>query len=99
MSWIEYVKKVAKEKGIKYNEALKVASVEYHKEKGTQPKPKKEVSKSGKRLTGKHILKNLKRKIDSGEIHKGQSKKKMMEVLRGGSLMGADDETNTPLLP
>lgn len=82
--WINYVKKVAKEKGLKYNEALKVASNEYHKEKGTTPKAKKaKPSLNSKRLTGKQILKNLKSKVDSGEIHKGQSKKKMKEVLRG----------------
>ena len=57
--WISYVRKVAKEKGIKYNEALKVASPAYHKEKGTKPKPKKPKSVGGRRLTGKHILKNL----------------------------------------
>jgi hypothetical protein len=98
--WINYVKKVAKAKGLKYNEALKVASKEYHKEKGTKPKPKPAKSSSGgKRLTGKQILKHLKKKVDSGEIHKGQSKKKMVEVLRGGGLMGADGKTNTPILP
>jgi ribosomal protein S4 len=86
--WINYVKKVAKEKGLKYNEALKVASKEYHKEKGTTPKAKKpKTSSSGKRLTGKQILKHLKKKVDSGEIHKGQSKKKMSEVLRGGGMI------------
>ena len=101
MSWIDFVKKVAKDKGIKYNEALKVASAEYHKEKGTSPKPKKAKSSSGggKRLTGKQILKNLKKKVDNGEIHKGQSKKKMMDALRGGSLLGGDGKSNTPILP
>tara|TARA_R110001606_G_scaffold394410_1_gene565291 strand:- start:438 stop:692 length:255 start_codon:yes stop_codon:yes gene_type:complete len=82
MNWIEFVKKVAKEKGIKYNEALKVASVEYHKEKGTSPKPKKEKSvSSGKRLTAKQILSVLKKKLDSGEIHKGLTKKKLFFIL------------------
>ena len=82
MNWIEFVKKVAKEKDIKYNEALKVASVEYHKEKGTSPKPKKEKSvSSGKRLTAKQILSVLKKKLDSGEIHKGLTKKKLFLIL------------------
>mgnify|MGYP003649943823 FL=1 len=95
--WINYVKKIAKDKGLKYNEALKVASKEYHKEKGTSPKPKKAKSTGGKRLTGKHILKNLKKKVDSGEIKKGMSKKKMVEALKGGSLMGGDAKTMSPL--
>lgn len=81
--WINYVKKVAKDNKIKYNEALSVASKQYHSERGTKPKPKKLKNITGKRLTGKQILKNLKKKIDSGEIHKGQSKKKMVEILRG----------------
>lgn len=80
--WIKFVKGVAKDKGIKYNEALKIASNLYHKEKGTKPKPKKAPSVGNKRLTGKRILKNLKKKVDSGEIHKGQSKKKMIEILK-----------------
>tara|TARA_R110002050_G_scaffold11608_5_gene39026 strand:+ start:5747 stop:6004 length:258 start_codon:yes stop_codon:yes gene_type:complete len=81
--WISFVKKLAKEKGIKYNEALKVASVEYHKEKGTTAKPKKVKSEGGSsKLTGKHILKVLKKKVDSGAIHKGQSKKEMISVLK-----------------
>ena len=79
--WIIFVKKVAKEKGIKYNEALKIASNLYHKERGTIKKPKLE--KSGeKRLTGKRILKVLKRKIDNGELHKGLSKRNIMEILK-----------------
>ena len=96
--WINYVKKVAKEKGIKYNEALKVAGASYHKEKGTTPKPKKAKSSvGGKRLTGKHILKVLKQKVDSGEIHKGQTKKKMMEALKGGGVMlGTSSATWSP---
>jgi len=49
-SWTDHVKKVAKEKGISYKEALKVASATYKKEeskavskpkKGDKPKPKK----------------------------------------------------------
>ena len=79
--WINFVKGVAKEKGLKYNEALKISSKLYHEKKGTKPKPKKPPSNS-KRLTGKRILKNLKKKIDSGEIHKGLSKKKMVEILK-----------------
>ena len=79
--WIIFVKKVAKEKGIKYNEALKIASNLYHKERGTIKKPKLE--KSGeKRLTGKRILKVLKKKVDSGEIHKGLSKRNIVEILK-----------------
>ena len=79
--WIIFVKKVAKEKGIKYNEALKIASNLYHKERGTIKKPKLE--KSGeKRLTGKRILKVLKRKIDNGELHKGLSKRNIVEILK-----------------
>jgi hypothetical protein len=93
--WISFVKKVAKEKGLKYNEALKVASKEYHKEKGTTPKPKKEKS-TGSKLTGKLILKHLKKKVDSGEIHKGQSKKDMLSVLKGGGLLGSDSSTYSP---
>ena len=81
--WINFVKKLSKEKGIKYNEALKIASVEYHKEKGTTPKPKKAKTEGGsKKLTGKHILKVIKKKVDNGEIHKGQSKKSMIEALK-----------------
>jgi hypothetical protein len=81
MNWIEYVKNVAEEKGIKYNVALSVASASYHKEKGTQPKPK--IKKNiNKRLTGKFILKNLKKLIDSGEIYKGQKKKDIVDVFR-----------------
>lgn len=80
--WINFVKKLAKEKGMKYNEALKIASAEYHKEKGTTPKPKKAKSMGGSKLTGKHILKVLKKKVDSGAIHKGQSKREMIEVLK-----------------
>lgn len=87
MKWIEFVKKVAKEKDIKYNEALKVAGPLYHKEMGTEPKPKKVKSTNSKRLTGKHILKNLKKKIDAGEIHKGQSKKDMLNALKGGIII------------
>tara|TARA_R110000744_G_scaffold146088_2_gene258887 strand:+ start:1007 stop:1258 length:252 start_codon:yes stop_codon:yes gene_type:complete len=79
--WIIFVKKVAKEKGIKYNEALKIASNLYHKERGTIKKPKLE--KSGeKRLTGKRILRVLKRKIDNGELHKGLSKRNIVEILK-----------------
>ena len=66
MNWISYVKNVAEEKGIKYNVALSVASASYHKEKGTQPKPK--------------IKKNINKKL-TGKF-KGQSKKEMLEVLR-----------------
>tara|TARA_R110000787_G_scaffold207817_1_gene317852 strand:+ start:259 stop:513 length:255 start_codon:yes stop_codon:yes gene_type:complete len=81
MNWISYVKNVAEEKGIKYNVALSVASASYHKEKGTQPKPK--IKKNiNKKLTGKFILKHLKKLIDNGEIHKGQSKKNIIEILR-----------------
>ena len=76
MNWISFVKKVSKEKGIKYNEALSVASALYHKENGTTRKPKLE--KNGeKRLTGK-------RKLDSGEIFKGQKKKDILNILRQG---------------
>jgi len=83
MNWISFVKKVSKEKGIKYNEALSVASALYHKENGTTRKPKLE--KNGeKRLTGKFILKQLKRKLDSGEIYKGQKKKDILNILRQG---------------
>tara|TARA_R110000822_G_scaffold3282_8_gene14664 strand:- start:651 stop:902 length:252 start_codon:yes stop_codon:yes gene_type:complete len=79
--WIIFVKKVAKEKGIKYNEALKIASNLYHKERGTIKKPKLE--KSGAlRLTGKKILRVLKRKIDNGELHKGLSKRNIVEILK-----------------
>tara|TARA_R110000744_G_scaffold274246_1_gene387389 strand:- start:1002 stop:1256 length:255 start_codon:yes stop_codon:yes gene_type:complete len=81
MNWISYVKNVAEEKGIKYNVALSVASASYHKEKGTKPKPKIK-NKFNKKLTGKFILRNLKKLIDNGEIYKGQSKKEMLEVLR-----------------
>tara|TARA_R110002073_G_scaffold320989_1_gene496857 strand:+ start:15680 stop:15976 length:297 start_codon:yes stop_codon:yes gene_type:complete len=94
--WINFVKKISKEKGIKYNEALKVASKEYHKEKGTSPKPKKAKSSNSSKLTGKQILKHLKKKVDSGEIHKGQSKKDMMNALRGGGLLGKDSSTFSP---
>ena len=98
--WINFVKKVAKDKGIKYNEALKVAGALYHKEKGTTPKPKKASSSTsgGKKLTGKHILKVLKTKIDSGDIKKGMSKKAIVNVLKGGGIMlGTDSSTYTPI--
>ena len=94
--WINFVKKVAKDKGIKYNEALKVAGALYHKEKGTTPKPKKPPSASGgKKLTGKQILKVLKHKVDSGEIKKGMSKKAMVSALKGGKL-GESSATWSP---
>jgi hypothetical protein len=81
MNWIDFVRTVAKEKDIKYNEALKIASVLYHKQKGTIPKPK--VQKNiEKKLTGKFILRNLKRLIDNGEIYKGQKKKDIIDILR-----------------
>ena len=35
-------------------------------------------------ITGKFILKQLKRKLDSGEIFKGQKKKDMLNILRQG---------------
>ena len=35
-SWIDHVKKVAKQKGIKYNEALKVAGASYKKKDKTE---------------------------------------------------------------
>lgn len=79
--WINFVKGVAKDKGIKYNEALKIASSLYHKKKGTKPKPKRPPS-TNKRLTGKRILRILKKKVDSGEIHKGLSKKNIIEILK-----------------
>ena len=84
MNWISFVKKVSKEKGIKYNEALSVASALYHKENGTIKKPKEEKIYE-KRLTGKYILKHLKKKIDSGEIYKGQKKKDILNVLRNST--------------
>tara|TARA_R110000787_G_scaffold123851_1_gene234957 strand:- start:196 stop:447 length:252 start_codon:yes stop_codon:yes gene_type:complete len=81
MNWIDFVRTVAKEKDIKYNEALKIASVLYHKQKGTSPKPK--VQKNiEKKLTGKFILRNLKRLIDNGKIYKGQKKRDIIDVLR-----------------
>ena len=82
MNWIDFVRSIAEEKGIKYNEALSVASKEYHRKNGTTAKPKKEKDNSGKRLTAKQILKNIKLLVDSGEIHKGQSKKKMIEAIK-----------------
>ena len=84
MTWIEFVKLVAKRDKIKFNEALKVASNEYHKLNGTirivKTKPK-----HLDRMTGKKILKVLKSKLDSGELTKGMSKKSILEVLRKNS--------------
>ena len=84
MSWIEFVKIVADRDNIKYNEALKVASNEYHKLNGTIKKVKNK-QKWDNRLTGKKILKVLKSKLDSGELVKGMSKKTIIEVLRKNS--------------
>tara|TARA_R110002073_G_scaffold30102_1_gene94366 strand:+ start:885 stop:1139 length:255 start_codon:yes stop_codon:yes gene_type:complete len=82
MNWIEFVKKISIEKNIKFNEALKVASVLYHKEKGTIPKKKVKKNIDDKKLTGKFILKHLKRLVDSGKIYKGQKKKDIINVLK-----------------
>ena len=81
MNWIEFVKIVAKRDNLKFNEALKVASNEYHELNGTKRKIK-EKSKYLSRLTGKKILKVLKTKLDSGELKKGMTKKLIVEVLR-----------------
>lgn len=78
--WIEFVKEIAEKKKLKFNEALKVASPLYHKEKGTEPKLKRPKTDENK-LTKKYILKVLKKKIDKGELYKGQSKKEMIEAL------------------
>ena len=40
-TWIEHVKAVAKKKGIKYNEALKVASASWKGKAGTKGAPSK----------------------------------------------------------
>lgn len=47
-AWIEHVKKVAKQKGIKYNEALKVAGASYKKADKSKP-AKKSADKKGKK--------------------------------------------------
>ena len=52
-SWITHVKKVAKEKGIKYNEALKVAGKTYKKKSGMDTKKKKSGMKKMKAKKGK----------------------------------------------
>jgi len=82
MNWIEFVKKISIEKNIKFNEALKIASILYHKERGTTPKKKIKKNNDEKKLTGKFILKHLKRLVDSGEIYKGQKKKDIINVLK-----------------
>lgn len=61
-SWITHVKKVAKEKGIKYNEALKVAGKTYKKVKGMDSKKKKSGMKKSK--TKKSKSKSKKEKMD-----------------------------------
>jgi predicted transcriptional regulator len=84
MSWIDFVKLVANRDNIKFNEALKVASIEYHKLNGTIRIVKKK-QKNLDRLTGKKILRVLKSKLDSGELTKGMSKKSILEELRKNS--------------
>ena len=81
MSWIDFVKIVADRDNIKYNEALKVASNEYHQLNGTTKKIKKK-TKYTSRLTGKKILKVLKGKLDNGELKSGMTKKLIVDVLR-----------------
>ena len=80
--WIEYVKSVANDKNIKFNEALSIASKLYHEENGTIPKVKPIKMKYDKRLTGKLILKHLKRKLDGGELKPKMSKRDIIKVLR-----------------
>jgi predicted transcriptional regulator len=84
MTWIDFVKLVAERDNLKYNEALKVASIEYHKLNGTIKIVKKK-RKNLERLTGKKILRVLKSKLDSGELTKGMSKKSIIEALRKNS--------------
>ena len=81
MNWIEFVKLVSVRDKIKFNEALKVASNEYHQLNGTTKKIK-EKSKYTSRLTGKKILKVLKGKLDNGELTSGMTKKSIVDVLR-----------------
>ena len=80
--WIAYVKSVADEKNIKFNEALSIASKLYHEENGTIPKVKPVKEKYNRRLTGKLILRQLKRKLDSGDLKPKMSKKEIISVLR-----------------
>ena len=81
MKWIDFVKVVSKRDNLKFNEALKVASKEYHDLNGTTRKVR-EKSKYNSRLTGKKILKVLKSKLDSGELKGGMTKKLIVDVLR-----------------
>tara|TARA_R110002126_G_scaffold31387_2_gene101115 strand:- start:1236 stop:1487 length:252 start_codon:yes stop_codon:yes gene_type:complete len=81
MTWIEFVKSIANRDNIKYNEALKIASNEYHLKNGTTKKIKEKANNLD-RLTTKKILKVLKPKLDSGKLTGGMSKKQIIEALR-----------------
>ena len=95
MKWIDFVMNVAKERNIKFNEALKVASAEYHKKNGTQPKPKKEKVPLEDRLTGRKILKVIKRKLDNGSLKGGMKKSEIIEELKKPILSVKPNDTIT----
>ena len=89
--WINFVKKLAKEKNMKYNEALKIASPLYHKEKGTSPAPKKAKSMGGgkRKHKTKDVVNAVHMKLRSGELHSKSSKKDIKNALsnkEGGCL-------------
>lgn len=80
--WISYVKSVAKDKNIKFNEALSIASKLYHEKNGTTRKVKPPKQKYEKRLTGRYILKKLKKKLDTGELKPKMTKREILHILR-----------------
>jgi len=88
--WIQFVENLAKERGIKYNEALKIASPLYHKKRGTKPPPKKAKSTGVKKKhSTKDVVNSVHQSLKSGVIHSKSSKKDIKNALaskKGGCM-------------
>lgn len=88
--WIQFVENLAKERGIKYNEALKIASPLYHKQRGTKPPAKKPKSSGGKKKhSTKDVVNSVHQSLKNGLIHNKSSKKDIKNALaskKGGCL-------------
>tara|TARA_R110000868_G_scaffold294051_3_gene554569 strand:+ start:388 stop:642 length:255 start_codon:yes stop_codon:yes gene_type:complete len=80
-SWIKFVADLSKEKGIKYNEALKIASPLYHKKMGTTPKPKSDTKPKKHKIKVKDVVDKVSTHLKSGELHSKSSKKKIRDAL------------------
>ena len=76
--WIQFVENLAKERGIKYNEALKIASPLYHKQRGTKPPVKKPKSSGGKK---KHSTKDVDNSVIDSILAQPNSKEQVAKQL------------------